>query len=120
MKPEIEFRDLRASLGLTQAELAARLGVDARTIRRLEARPAVESPAYWRLAIEALAGDLWSERLSVVMWQIQEAGSRGLLRKARQTRRRGSLPRTVLVEHRTPTEEDSPAGSAAAPTPDRV
>ena len=55
------FRDAREALGLGQAELAARLGTNARMVRRLEARAALEPR--WQLALDGLAVELWAEHL---------------------------------------------------------
>ena len=55
------LRAERAALGLTQAQLAARLQVNESTVRRAERRR--ESGELWRFALRGLAAELWREHI---------------------------------------------------------
>ena len=56
------LRAERAGLGLTQAQLAARLQVNESTVRRAERRR--ESGELWRFALRGLAAELWREHIA--------------------------------------------------------
>lgn len=51
-----ELRETRAGLGLSQAALAAKLGVQVTTVSRWE-RGGIRIPPYLHLALRELAGD---------------------------------------------------------------
>ena len=86
------FRDAREALGLSQVELGARLGLDVRTVRRLEGRPALAP--YWARALEGLAVELWAEHLCKIgALTLAYAEKRAQERAERRARRR---PRIAL------------------------
>ncbi len=87
-KADSGFRAARKALGLTQAELAERLGVDERTVRRTEAR--AEILPLWAFALDGLGAQLWAESLGRIAGLTLELAQRRENAKAlRPLRRRG-------------------------------
>ena len=75
------FAARRLALGLTQAELAARLGVSLRTISRLDASGDAALAPLWLFALDGLACDLWSASIR----RIGELAMLGTIRRAAST-----------------------------------
>lgn len=94
-----EFRDRRDAMGLTQEDCAKRLGVSAKTLQRLE-NPRLgdpPAPALWRFAFEALASELWQEKISLVLYHAMRGAQ---YREDFEKRRKRGLWRRSVEEER--------------------
>jgi transcriptional regulator with XRE-family HTH domain len=73
-RPPTQLRVLRLQLGLTQAALAARLGLSEPTVRRWErSGTAGRHDTAIRLALAGLRALLWREHLSHISWLVRRA-----------------------------------------------
>lgn len=98
------FRERRRAIGLTQAELAVRLGTTTRQIRRFERRDEI-SPTL-DLALEALASRVWAEHLAAIAaWTLVGAVRRDAKREARRARRRARI--ALQLDHAEPANPET-------------